>query len=72
MYVEATFMCYAVRFIWPGPGPGPWPGPGPGPLPIPTEKGRMTMASFLLSPVKGCEGGYGLCHHILEKKGLPF
>ena len=38
-------------------------------LPIPREKGRMTMATFLLSPVKSCEGGHGLWHHLLEKRG---
>ena len=38
-------------------------------LPIPREKGRMTMATFLLSSVKSCEGGHGLCHHLLEKRG---
>ena len=38
-------------------------------LPIPREKGRMTMATFLLSSVKSCEGGHGLRHHLLEKRG---
>ena len=38
-------------------------------LPTPREKGRMTMATFLLSSVKSCEGGHGLCHHVLEKRG---
>ena len=37
-------------------------------LPIPREKGRMTMATFLLSSVKSCEGGHGLRHHLLEKR----
>ena len=38
-------------------------------LPIPREKGRMTMATFLVSSVKSCGGGHGLCHHLLEKRG---
>ena len=38
-------------------------------LPSPREKGRMTMATFLLSSVKSCEGGHGLCHHLREKRG---
>ena len=38
-------------------------------LPIPREKGSMTMATFLLSSVESCEGGHGLCHHLLEKRG---
>ena len=38
-------------------------------LPIAREKGRMTMATCLLSSVKSCEGGHGLCHHLLEKSG---
>ena len=29
-------------------------------LPTPREKGRMTMATFLLSLVKSCEGGHGI------------
>jgi hypothetical protein len=29
----------------------------------------MTMATFLLSSVKSCEGGHGLCHRLLEKRG---
>ena len=37
-------------------------------LPIP-KKGRMTMAIFLLSSVKSCDGGHGLCRHRLEKRG---
>ena len=37
--------------------------------PIPREKGRMTMATFLLSSVESCEGGHGVCHHLLEKRG---
>ena len=41
-------------------------------LPIPRERGRMTMATFLLFSVKNCEGGHGLCHHLLEKSGLAF
>jgi len=36
-------------------------------LPLPREKGRMTMATFLFSSVESCEGGHGLCHHLLEK-----
>ena len=36
---------------------------------IPREKGRMTMATFILSSVKSCEGGHGLYHHLLEKRG---
>ena len=39
-------------------------------LPVPKEKGSMTMATFLLSSVKTCEGGHGLCHHLLEKRGF--
>ena len=35
-------------------------------LPIPREKGRMTMATSLLSSVKSCEGGHGLRHHLLD------
>ena len=35
----------------------------------PREKGRMTMATFLLSSVKSREGGHGLCHHLLERRG---
>ena len=38
-------------------------------LPIPKETERLTVATFLLSSVKGCEGGHGLCHHFLEKRG---
>ena len=38
-------------------------------LPIPREKGRMTMATFLLSSLKRCAGGHGLCHHLLDKRG---
>ena len=43
-------------------------------LPLPREKGRTAMATFLLSSVKSCEGacregGRGLCHHLLEKRG---
>ena len=38
-------------------------------LPIPREKGRITVVTLLLSNVKSCEGGHGLCHHILEKRG---
>ena len=38
-------------------------------LPFPREKGRMTMATLLLSSVESCEGGHGLCHHLLEKRG---
>ena len=38
-------------------------------LPIPKKKRRMTMTPFLLSSVKSCEGGHGLCHHLLEKRG---
>ena len=38
-------------------------------LPIPRETGRMTMVNFRLSSVKNCEGGHGLCHHLLEKSG---
>ena len=26
------------------------------------------MATFLLSSMERCEGGHGLCHHILEKR----
>ena len=37
-------------------------------LPTPREKGRMTMATFL-SSMKSCEGGHGLCHHLLEESG---
>ena len=37
-------------------------------LPTPREKGRMAMATFLLSSVKSCEGGHCLCHHLLEKR----
>ena len=38
-------------------------------LPIPREKGRMTMATFLLTSAKSCESDHGLCHHLLEKRG---
>ena len=38
-------------------------------LPILREKGRMTMATFLLSSVKSSGGGHGLCHHLREKRG---
>ena len=38
-------------------------------LPIPREKGRMTMATVLLSSVKSCEDGRGLFHHLLENRG---
>ena len=38
-------------------------------VPLPREKGRMTMAAFLRSLVKSCEGGHGLCHHLREKRG---
>ena len=37
-------------------------------LPTPKKKRRMTMATFLLSSVESCEGGHGLCHHLLEKR----
>ena len=39
-------------------------------LPLPREKGRTAMATFLFSSVKSCEGGHGLCHHLLEKSGF--
>ena len=29
----------------------------------------MTMAIFLLSSMESCEGGNGLCHHLLEERG---
>ena len=38
-------------------------------LPLPREEGRMALATFLLSSVKSREGGHGLCHHLLEKRG---
>jgi len=38
-------------------------------LPSPREKVRAAMATFLLSSVKSCEDGHGLCHHLLEKRG---
>ena len=38
-------------------------------LPIPRQKGRMTMATFLVSLVKSREGGHGLCHLLREKRG---
>ena len=38
-------------------------------LPLPREKGRMTMATFLLSSVNICEGGNGLSLQLLEKRG---
>ena len=38
-------------------------------LPIPRDKGRMTMATFLVSLVKSREGGHGLCHLLREKRG---
>jgi hypothetical protein len=38
-------------------------------LPISREKGGMTMATFPLPSVNSCEGGHGLCHHLLEKRG---
>ena len=41
-------------------------------LPIPREEGRMAMAAFLLASVKSCEGGHGLCHHRLAKRGSGF
>jgi hypothetical protein len=37
-------------------------------LPIPKEKRRMTMATFLLSSVKTCEGGHARSHHLLQKR----
>ena len=40
-------------------------------LHIPKKKIRMTMATFLLSSVKSCEGSHGLRHHLLEKRGPP-
>jgi len=40
-------------------------------LPVPKEKRRMNMATFLLPSVKSCEGGHGLYHHLLEKRGPP-
>ena len=40
-------------------------------LPTPRETGRMTMATFLLSSVKSCEGGHGLCHHLREEGHCP-
>ena len=36
---------------------------------IPKEKGTTTMATFLLSSVKSCAGGHGLCHQLLKKRG---
>ena len=39
-------------------------------LPTPKKKRRMTMATFLLSSVKSCEGGHGLCRHLLGKIGF--
>ena len=38
-------------------------------LPMSKEKSRMTMVTFLFSSVKSCEGGDGVCHHLLEKRG---
>ena len=29
----------------------------------------MTMVTFLPSSVESCEGGHGICHHLLEKRG---
>ena len=40
-------------------------------LPIPKETGRLTKATLLLSSVKSCKGGHGLCHHLREKRGCP-
>ena len=37
-------------------------------LPSPKETGRLTMAIFLLSSVKSCEGGHGLSHHLLKQR----
>jgi len=28
----------------------------------------MTMIIFLPSSVESCEGGHGLCHHLLDKR----
>ena len=38
-------------------------------LPLAREERRTAMATFLLSSVKSREGGHGLCHHLLEKRG---
>ena len=35
---------------------------------IPRKKSRMTMATFLLTSVEGCDGGHGLRSHLLEKR----
>jgi len=40
---------------------------GSGLLVLRKERSR-TMAIFLLSSVRSCEGGHGLCHHLLEKR----
>ena len=40
---------------------------GSGLLVLRKERSR-TMAIFLPSSVKSCEGGHGLCHHLLEKR----
>ena len=40
---------------------------GSGLLVLRKERSR-TMAIILLSSVRSCEGGDGLCHHLLEKK----
>ena len=37
-------------------------------LPSPKKKGRMTMATFLLSSVESCGGGHGLRHHLLKER----
>ena len=40
---------------------------GSGLLVLRKERSR-TMAIFLLSSVRSCEGVHGLCHHLLEKR----
>ena len=35
---------------------------------LPKKKRRMTMVIFFPSSAESCEGGHGLCHHLLEKK----
>ena len=34
--------------------------------PTPQKRKRMTMATCLSASVESCEGGHGLCQHLLE------
>jgi len=38
-------------------------------FPTPKQKRKVTMVIFLPSAIESCEGGHGLCHHLLEKRG---